>query len=68
VNAVAMVVTSGQYKISLSTVIPTILHAGFYYKKFGDLKDRCIISTVLAAASVKISAWNVNFLNLQVKV
>jgi len=56
VNAVAMVVTSGQYKISLSTVIPTILHAGFYYKKFGDLKDRCIISTVLAAASVKISA------------
>jgi hypothetical protein len=56
VNAVTMAVTIGQYKISLSAVIPIVLHAGFYYKKFGDFKDRGIISTVLTAASVKISA------------
>jgi len=53
VNAVTMAVTIGQYKISLCTVIPTVLHAGFYYKKFGDFKDRVIISTVFTAASVK---------------
>jgi hypothetical protein len=50
-----MAVTIGQNKISLSTVIPTVLHAGFYYKKFGDSRDRGVISPVLTAASVKIS-------------
>jgi len=55
VNAVTMAVAIGQYKISLSTVIPTVLHAGFYYKKFGDCRDRGIISSVLTAASVKVS-------------
>jgi hypothetical protein len=51
-----MAVTIGQYKISLSTVMPTVLHAGFYYNKFGDFKDRSTISTIFTTVSVKISA------------
>jgi hypothetical protein len=35
-NAVTMVVTTDQLKISLSTVIPTILRAGVYYKEYGE--------------------------------
>jgi hypothetical protein len=47
--------TIGRFKISLSTVIPTVLDAGFYYKKFGDIQDRGVISAVLTAANIKIA-------------
>jgi hypothetical protein len=48
-------VTIGHFNISRRALTPIVSCAGFYCKKFGDIKDRVIISIVLTAANIKIT-------------